>query len=89
MKPVSASYDDVYRLGRDGESYIITLDGVKLDKCFDFNEAEGTAEVWITNERGGVIAFEDGKPRSKTLHGDVRLVASSAVRAWFEEHFAI
>lgn len=68
----------------------VLLNGEPLKKCVSFNEAIGTAEVWVTDENGKTILFREDDPpgpRKRTVTGDIRLETDPDTRAWFEQHY--
>ena len=68
----------------------ILINGERLHKCVTFDEAAGSATVWVTDDNGKTIIFREDDPpgpRRRTVTGDIRLETDPETRAWFEEHF--
>ena len=69
--------------------YHITVNGARIEKCFNFNEAEGWADVWLLDENGIPLRKQGSYELAHThLTGEVLLVADTPeIRAWFEKHY--
>ena len=81
--PVAFSVKE-YNIRNDG--YIL-LDGEPLTRCFNFNEAEGWADVWAKDEHGKAYTIGDRLAHERR-HGVVQLVMSTPEgRAYVERMF--
>lgn len=86
--PVAASVSEVK--GRWQGHYYVTVNGDRIKGCFDFNEAEGWADVWTLDAQGHVHLANPGdtEPAHHRITGAVLLVTDTPdLRAWFERHF--
>lgn len=87
-RPIRVHAAALYDTGHALTGYFLMIGEERLRNCVDFNEAEGWADVYESDDAGN-LRLSDGTPCLRRVYGDVQLIAPPDLRAWFEEHFAV
>lgn len=66
-------YGEFKTIWNSGKKIEVYVDGLKLERCFFFDDIKGVAKIYLLNEEGEYVRDDNGDLATGTISGKVEI----------------